>query len=102
MMVTMIQLYLDFLKYMISLFLDLLVTLASYLKPQLETDLPKDLFEQITGNIDKLHERYESFQKKILEVMKGLEQAVRAQEESAKTQKLIVEQLIVKKDERTD
>ena len=53
MIVTMIKLYLDFLKYMISLFLDLLVTLASYLKPQLETDLPKDLFEQITGNMDK-------------------------------------------------
>ena len=35
-------------------------------------------------------------------MMKGLEQAVRAQEESAKTQKLIVEQLIVKKDERKD
>ena len=102
MIVTMIKLYLDLLKYMISLFLDLLVTLASYLKPQLETDLPKDLFEQITGNMDKLHERYESFQKRILEVMKGLEQAVRAQEESAKTQKLIVEQLIVKKDERKD
>ena len=51
--------------------------------------------------VDKLHERYESFQK-ILEVMKGLEQAMRAQEESAKTQKLIVEQLIVKKDERKD
>ena len=99
MIVTMIKLYLDFLKYMISLFLDLLVTLASYLKPQLE---PKDLFEQITGNIDKLRERYESFQNMILEVMKGLEQAVRAQEESAKTQKMIVEQLFVKKDERKD
>ena len=94
--------YSELLKYMKSLFLDLLVTVASYLKPQLETDLPKDLFDQITGNMDRLHERYESFQKKILEVMKGLEQAVRAQEESAKTQKLIVEQLIVKKDERTD
>ena len=98
----MIKLYLDFLKYMISLFLDLLVTLASYLEPQLETDLPKNLFERISGNIDKLHEKYESFQKRISEVMKGLEQAVRAQEESAKTQKLIVEQLIVKKDERKD
>ena len=57
----MIKLYLDFLKYMISLFLDLLVTLASYLKPQLETDLPKDLFDQITGNIDKLHENMKVF-----------------------------------------
>ena len=38
----------------------------------------------------------------ILEVMKGLEQAVRAHEESAKSQKLIVEQLFVKKDERNN
>ena len=87
---------------MISLFLDLVVTLASYLKPQVETDLPKDLFEQITGNIDKLHERYESFQKRILEVMNGLEQVVRAQEESAKALKLKVEQVMVKKDERKE
>jgi len=98
----MIKLYLDFLKYMMSLFRDLLDTLASHLKPQLETDLPKDLFEKNTGNMDKLHERYVSFQKNIMEVMKRLEQAMRAQEESAKTQELIVEQLIVKKDERTD
>ena len=34
----------------------------------------------------------ESFQRRVLDVMKGLEQAVRAQEESAKTQNLIVEQ----------
>ena len=63
MIVTMIKLYMDFLKYMVSLFLELLDTLASHLKPQLETDLPKDLFEQITGHLDKLHEGYESFQR---------------------------------------
>ena len=62
----MIKLYLDVLMCMVSLFLDLLVTLACYLKPQLETDLPKDLFEQITGHIDELHERYESFRKRTL------------------------------------
>ena len=77
-----------------------MVTLASYLKPQLETDLHKDLFEQITGNVNKLDERYESVRKRILEVMTGLEQAVRAQEESTKTNKMIVEQLNVEKDER--
>ena len=59
----MIKLYLDFLKYMISLFLDLLVTLASYLKPQLETDLPKELFEQIAGKKDKFHENMRVFKR---------------------------------------
>jgi len=54
---TVLDLYFSMMKYFISLGLDLLVSFTAFLKPQLETNLPKipaDLYKEFQDKIDQL------------------------------------------------